>query len=125
MRWGSGTMPTMRTLSVVHAGARERLARIRADMPVEDASGERFGRVTDVRLDPATGGLTPAGAHQAPNLPVEFAERLHQIGYIRIEDTRYFRRDFRYYATPDQVSSVDAAVVRLDRHCRELITAFD
>ncbi len=99
----------------------ERVRRIQAAMEVEDASGERFGRVIDVWIDTA-----PAmSVREAPSVPAELTDRLLGVGYIKIEDRRYFRRDFRYYATIDQVSSVDASVVRLDRHCRDLITAFD
>jgi hypothetical protein len=98
-------------------------------MAVEDATGERFGRVTDVNTDAASAiaGVVEltSGAHQAPYLPMELIERLLRGGYIKIEDTRYFRRDFRYYATIDQVSSVDASVVRLSVRCRDLISAFD
>jgi hypothetical protein len=98
-------------------------------MAVEDASGERFGRVTDERLDVVAaiaGALgPPTGAHQVPNQPAELIERLLRVGYFKIEDTRHFRRDFRYFATIDQVSSVDTYVVRLDGHCRDLVTAFD
>jgi hypothetical protein len=122
-------MSTVPTSGVVHDGDEGRMARIQVEMPVEDASGERFGRVADVRLGAraAMGGESQprTGAHPIPNLPSEQTERLLHVGHIKIEDTWYFRRDFRYYATIDQVSSVDASVVRLDRHCRDLITTFD
>jgi hypothetical protein len=98
-------------------------------MEVEDASGERFGRVIAVRFD-AEVAIVGVGAaslppHQLPNLAPDLSARLCRVGYIKIEDTRYFRRDFRYYATPDQVSSVGASVLRLNRHCRDLTTTFD
>jgi hypothetical protein len=122
-------MSTMRALGVAHAGATEWTGLIRVEMAVEDASGERFGRVIDFRIDPASvvaGGVGPAsGVQHAPDLPTELSGRLRKTGYIKIADTRYFRRDFRYYATIDQVASIDASVVRLDRYCRDLITAFD
>jgi hypothetical protein len=114
-------MSTTSEMGVVTADVAERVRRIQAAMEVEDASGERFGRVIDVWIDTA-----PAiGKRDAPSVPEELADRLLGVGYIKIEDRRYFRRDFRYYVTIDQVSSVDASVVRLDRYCRDLITAFD
>jgi hypothetical protein len=109
-------MSTIVAPGVGHAGAKGGLAGIRAQMAVEDASGERFGRVTDVGA---------AAVATVPDLPADLAERLRRAGCVKIEDTRYFRRDFRYYATADQVASVDASVVRLNVHCRDLITAFD
>jgi hypothetical protein len=126
---GGDTMSTLRQPGVGNAGAKERMARIREEMAVEDASGERFGRVTDVHIDAAdaiNGGFVPEmGVRQAPNLPAELTGRLLHASYIKIEDTRFFRRDFRYYVTIDQISSVNSAVVRLNRYCRDLITAFD
>jgi hypothetical protein len=111
------------------SSAMERMARIRQEMEVEDASGERFGKVTDVRID-APGaietGFSPVlGAHQAPNLPEELIGRLQQAGYIKKDETRYFRRDFRYFATPDEIVSVDSTTVRLGKRCRDLITSID
>ena len=122
-------MSTERTSGRATASAMEHFARIRAEMAVVDATGERFGRVTDVCVETpvaiAGGVRASAGAPQAPDLPAELLERLRRVGYIKIEDTRHFRRDFRYYATIDQVSSVDASVVRLDGRCRDLITVFE
>jgi hypothetical protein len=85
--------------------------------------------VTGVRID-APGaietGFSPVlGAHQAPNLSEELIGRLLQAGFIMIDDTRYFRRDFRCYATPDEIVSVDSTTVRLGKHCRDLINSID
>jgi hypothetical protein len=120
-------MPTMQTSRGAHAGAAGRLAGIRAEMAVEDASGERVGRVILVQVGAATGGGSGPSreGHHAPPVLADLTERLLRVGYIKIEDTRHFRRDFRYYATPDQVSSVVASVVRLNGYCSNLITAFD
>jgi hypothetical protein len=124
-------MATMRTLGTEYLGAEQPLARVREGMEVADASGERFGRVIDVWIGTAaaiSGGFAFASvtrAHQAPSVTAEPTEALRQAGCIKIEDTRYFRKDFRYYATIDQISSVDASIVRLDRHCRDLLTTFD
>jgi hypothetical protein len=120
-------MPTMRSTRIAHVGATGRLAEICAEMAVEDVSGERIGRVIHVQVGAATdGGSGPSheGRH-SPNLPSDLAERLLRVGYIKIADTRYFRRDFRYYVTIDQVLSVQASVVRLDGFFRDCITAFD
>jgi hypothetical protein len=126
---GGDTRLTVWKPGISDVGAEERLARIREGMAVEDASGERFGRVTYVRTDAAaaTASVNPAamGAHQAPSIPVELTEPLLRVGYLKIEDTRYFRRDFRYFATIDQVLSVGSSVVRLDGHCSDLITFLD
>jgi hypothetical protein len=51
--------------------------------------------------------------------------RLLQTGYIKIDDTRHFRRDFRYFATPDEIVSVDSTTVRLGKQCRDLVNSFD
>ncbi len=120
-------MPTMRTASVAHAGATGRLAGIRAEMAVEDASGGRDGRVIFVQVGAATdGGSGPSnGGTPRTELSADLAERLRRNGDITIADTRYFRRDVRSSATPDQVLSVEASVVRLNRRCRDRITACD
>jgi hypothetical protein len=53
-------------------------------------------------------------------------DRMRQITEaMEAEDIWYVRRDFRCYATPDQVSSVGASVLRLNWHYRELATTFD
>jgi hypothetical protein len=71
-------------------------------------------------------GFAPVlGAHLAPNLSAELIGRLLQAGFIKIDDTRYFRRDFRCYATPDEIVSVDSTTVRLGKRCRDLITSID
>src|SRR5829696_3822355 len=49
-------VPTKRTSSVAYPGATERLAGIRAEMAVEDASGEQVGQVIFVQVGVATGG---------------------------------------------------------------------
>ena len=120
-------MPTMRSTMVAYAGATSRLAEIRAEMEVEDASGERNGRVILVQVGDATDdGSEPSneGLHAA-NFSADLAERLRRSGYIKIADTRYFRHDFRYYVTPDQVLSVQGSVVRLDGYLRDFISAWD
>ncbi len=86
-----------------------------------DAVGcRRVGRCRHRRRD-----WVGYGGPHAPNLAADLTERLRRNGDDTIADTRCFRRDVRSSATPDQVLSVDASVVRLNRRCRDRITAFD
>ena len=115
----------------------ERMVLIREGMDVEDASGELIGKVTDIRMgdpyatagevqEPATrpvaGFAVAMGADGEPNVASWLAGRLRRTGYIKIDDKRHFRRDHHYYASADEIVSVEADTVRLSKVCDELIT---
>jgi hypothetical protein len=119
--------------------ARERMKRIEPGMDVEDSIGERIGKVADLHI----GGpdsidkwdrelsvlgeaiIAGTGAHLVPNVPAELVDRMLQIGYIKIDDKRHFRRDRHYYAAADEIVSVEANTVRLSKDCDELTTPLD
>jgi hypothetical protein len=106
-------------------------------MDVVDAAGEHIGKVTGIRIGdpdaidiesgeyrmPGEGFALAMGAHREPNVPQPLVPRLLREGYIKIDDKRRFRRDHHYYATPDQIASVDADTVRLGKAWSELIPA--
>jgi hypothetical protein len=117
----------------------ELITRIRLGMEVEDAAGERIGKVADILLgdpdaidfgdrEPVTSGEGLAlalGVHREPNVAPGLVGRLLRAGYIKVDDKRHFRRDHHYYATADQVVSVESNTVRLSTASRELITSLD
>jgi hypothetical protein len=109
-------------------------------MEVEDAAGERIGKVTDIRMGdpyatdveaqevatlPGEGFAMAMGAHREPNVASWLVGRLLRTGYIKIDDKRHFRRDHHYYATADEIVSVEANTVRLGKVCDELVTPAD
>jgi hypothetical protein len=131
-------MLAMSTWDSRDAGSvRERVALIREGMEVADATGERIGKVTDVRIGdpdaidfggeesptrPAEGFALAMGAHREPNVAAGLVGRLLRNGYIKIDDRRRFRRDHHYYATADQIAGVDGNTVRLNGSVADLIT---
>jgi hypothetical protein len=134
-------MPSKPTSGAGNAAAiQERMARVQVGMEVEDAAGERIGKIADIRIgDPDAidvGGQAPGsplnegfalaiGAHREPNVPAGLVERLLRAGYIKIDDKRHFRPDHHYYAMADEIVSVEADMVRLGKACRELIASLD
>jgi hypothetical protein len=105
-------------------------------MEVADATGERIGKVTDVRIGdpdaidiggeesptlPGEGFALAMGAHREPNVAAGLVGRLLRNGYIKIDDRRRFRRDHHYYATADQIAGVDGNTVRLNCSVDDLI----
>jgi hypothetical protein len=125
--------------SGAHDTSYERITRIQDGMDVVDAAGEHIGNVAGIRIGdpdavdiergeygtPGEGFALAMGAHREPNVPPALVDRLLREGYIKIDDKRRFRRDHHYYATADQIASVDANTVRLDRVSAELIPALD
>jgi hypothetical protein len=118
---------------------RERITRIEPGMQAEDAIGERIGKVADIHIGgpdsidiwnpefsmPDEAFNMATGARLVPNVPAEIVDRMLQIGYIKIDDKRHFRRDHHYYATADEIVSVEANTVRLSKVCDELTTPLD
>jgi len=113
-----------------------RLASIKIGMEVDDATGERIGKVADLRIgDPDAidvGGREDAsrvgegfalamGAHREPNVEPGLVNRLLISGYIKIDDKRHFRPDHHYYAIADDIAAVEGDVVRLAKPVAELI----
>jgi hypothetical protein len=105
-------------------------------MDVADATGERIGKVTDIRLGdpdaidirshdpglPSDRYAALLGADSEPNVPAGLADRMLRIGYIKIDDKRHLRRDHHYYATAEEIVSVEANTVHLSKACDELTT---
>ena len=116
-----------------------RITRIQDGMDVLDAAGEHIGKVAGIQIgDPAAIDVESVeyrmpgeafalamGAHSEPIVPPPVVGRLLREGYIKIDDKRHFRRDHHYYATADQIASVEANTVRLASVCNELISAID
>jgi hypothetical protein len=112
-------------------------AQIQVGMDVEDAAGAHVGKVVDLRFgDPYAddvGGSEPgvpvggyaagAGAPSEPNVPAPLASRLRRIGYIKIDDRRHFRRDRHFYATAEEIASLDGETVHLSKDSSDLIVA--
>jgi len=46
-------------------------------------------------------------------------------GYIKIDDDRRFHRDNHYYATIDEIASVEAGTIRLSKARDELFIPID
>lgn len=132
---GSFAMSGGATSNAAYARAvRDRLAQVRTGMRVEDEAGEQIGSVAYVQIgescaiEPADlGALTGEGvaldfgAHPEPAVPPEMVSRFLLIGYIKVEDKRRFRPDHHFYATADEIVSVDDNGVRLGKRRDELI----
>jgi hypothetical protein len=122
-----------------HDAVHEQIMRIQNGMDVFDAAGEHIGKIGTVRIGdpdaidiesgefrvPGEGIALAMGARREPNVPQPLVGRLLRDGYVRIDDKRHFRRDHHYYATADQIASVDANTVRLGKACDELIPWLD
>jgi hypothetical protein len=115
----------------------ERMVLIREGMDVEDTAGERIGKVTDIRMadpyatagdnqgsvaQPVGGFAVAMGSDGEPNVASWLSGQLRRSGYIKIDDKRHFRRDHHYYASADDIVSVEADTVRLAKARDELIT---
>ena len=117
----------------------QQIAQIRVGMEVEDAAGAHVGKVTDLRIGdpdaidvgmadagiPGEGFALAMGAQREPNVPRGLVSRLLRIGYIKIDDKRHFRQDRHYYATADEIASIDGDTVRLGKAIEGLIVGLD
>ena len=113
------------------AGAsRERMARIRRGMEVIDASGKAIGKVAYVRIGasnrPDIGGKEPGSASRGgSNLAAGLFGRLLQSGYIKIDEARQSQWVHHYYATEEEIVSVEEDKVHLSKDSDELMKSLD
>jgi len=127
------SMPTFEAGGSATSGP---MGQIKPGMNVEDASGERIGEVTDIRLGdpesidvrsqgpgmPSDRYATLMGVDAEPQVPQGLADRMLRLGYIKIDNKRHFRRDNHYYATAEDIESVESDTVHLSKPWDQLIT---
>ena len=113
------------------AGAiRERMERIRRGMEVIDASGKAIGKVAYVWIgaldrsefkEQESGGLACGKSDVAAGL----VGRLLQGGYIKIDEARQSQWVHHYYATEEEIVSVEEDKVLLSKDADELMKSLD